>query len=66
VLVQRMLGHSSPSVTLDVYSHLFADDLDIAAERLHTAKINSGADRVRTDGQLIKLQTISEIDRDAA
>src|SRR5690606_17780872 len=28
VAVQKMLGHSSPSVTLDVYSHLFPDDLD--------------------------------------
>jgi hypothetical protein len=39
VVVQRMLGHSSPTVTLDVYSHLFADDLDTVAARLHEAKV---------------------------
>ena len=32
--VQRMLGHSSATVTLDVYSSLFEDDLDEVAERL--------------------------------
>ncbi len=55
VLVQRMLGHSSPSVTLDVYSHLFADDLDTVAERLHAAKIKSDADHVRTGEPVIML-----------
>lgn len=55
VLVQRMLGHSSPSVTLDVYSHLFADDLDTVADRLNTAKINAGADQVRTPTPVIML-----------
>ena len=43
VLVQRMLGHSSPKVTLDVDAHLFADDLDALATRLHDAKITSDA-----------------------
>lgn len=32
--VQRMLGHASASMTLDVYSDLFDDDLDAVAERL--------------------------------
>lgn len=33
--VQRMLGHASAAMTLDVYSGLFEDDLDAVAERLH-------------------------------
>jgi hypothetical protein len=32
--VQRMLGHASASMTLDVYAGLFADDLDDVAARL--------------------------------
>jgi integrase len=31
--VQRMLGHASAAMTLDVYSGLFDDDLDGVAER---------------------------------
>ena len=30
-----MLGHASAAMTLDVYSGVFTDDLDAAAERLH-------------------------------
>ena len=33
--VQRMLGHASAAMTLDVYSGLFEDDLDHVAERLN-------------------------------
>ncbi len=43
--VQRMLGHASAAMTLDVYSGLFEDDLDVLAERLSAA----AADAVRTD-----------------
>jgi integrase len=32
--VQRMLGHASAAMTLDVYSGLFDDDLDGVAERM--------------------------------
>jgi integrase len=35
--VQRMLGHASAAMTLDVYSGLFDDDLDAVAERLDNA-----------------------------
>jgi integrase len=35
--VQRMLGHSSAAMTLDVYSGLFDDDLDGVADRIDTA-----------------------------
>jgi integrase len=36
--VQRMLGHASAAMTLDVYSGLFDDDLDGVAERLNQAR----------------------------
>jgi integrase len=32
--VQRMLGHASAAMTLDVYADLFDDDLDRVAARL--------------------------------
>ncbi|MEV7800930.1 site-specific integrase [Microbacterium foliorum] len=35
--VQRMLGHSSAAMTLDVYADLFDDDLDAVATALDTA-----------------------------
>jgi integrase len=33
--VQRMLGHASAAMTLDVYADLFDDDLDLVANRLN-------------------------------
>ena len=35
--VQRMLGHASAAMTLDVYAGLFGDDLDAVADRLDAA-----------------------------
>jgi integrase len=35
--VQRMLGHASAAMTLDVYADLFNDDLDDVAHRLDEA-----------------------------
>ncbi|NYK09202.1 integrase [Leifsonia naganoensis] len=35
--VQRMLGHASAAMTLDVYADLFNDDLDEVAKRLNEA-----------------------------
>lgn len=40
--VQRMLGHSSATVTLDVYSALFEDDLDEVADRLDIVRAETG------------------------
>lgn len=37
--VQRLLGHASAAMTLDVYSGLFSDDLDRVAERLNDAAL---------------------------
>jgi hypothetical protein len=33
-----MLGHGSAAMTLDLYGHLFGDDLDTVAERLDAAR----------------------------
>ena len=35
--IQRMLGHTSAAMTLDVYSDLFDDDLDDVATALDRA-----------------------------
>ena len=42
--VQRMLGHASAAMTLDVYSGLFEDDLDALADRLDDAFAGAAAD----------------------
>ena len=42
--VQRMLGHASAAITLDVYADLFEDDLDAVADALNSQAIaQSGA-----------------------
>ncbi|WP_255609398.1 tyrosine-type recombinase/integrase [Micromonospora sp. PLK6-60] len=48
--VQRMLGHASAAMTLDVYADLFEDDLDQVADRLDRAAGRAAADSVRTEG----------------
>jgi integrase len=65
-VVQTMLGHSSPVVTLRVYAHLFSDDLDVVADRLHAAKIKSDADQVRTNRPVSDLPVTSQEDRHAS
>ena len=52
VTVQRALGHSSPSVTLNTYSHLWPNANDRtrnAAAALFRASINPAADALRTE-----------------
>ena len=39
--VQRMLGHASATMTLDVYADLFDDDLDEVSDRLDQAFADS-------------------------
>ncbi|MFE9652476.1 tyrosine-type recombinase/integrase [Micromonospora sp. NPDC006431] len=46
--VQRMLGHASAAMTLDMYADLFEDDLDQVADRLDRAAARAAADSVRT------------------
>jgi site-specific recombinase XerD len=40
--VQRMLGHASAAMTLDVYSGLFDADLDGVADRMDSLLSSSG------------------------
>ncbi len=53
--VQRMLGHASAAMTLDVYSGLFDDDLDALADRLDGEPVPAPADSVRTSGVVVPL-----------
>jgi Phage integrase family len=46
--VQRMLGHASATMTLDVYAGLFGDDLDTVADLLDKAARRAAADSLRT------------------
>ncbi|MGP4916807.1 tyrosine-type recombinase/integrase [Brachybacterium tyrofermentans] len=46
--LQRMLGHDKPLITLDFYSDLFDEDLDLVADRLGEARKKSAADYLRT------------------
>jgi integrase len=55
--VQRMLGHASAAMTLDVYAGLFGDDLDAVADRLDEAALRAGADSLRTEPAPLHLLT---------
>jgi integrase len=44
-VVQRMLGHASAAMTLDVYTDLFDSDLDAVADRVETALSRREAER---------------------
>jgi integrase len=48
--VQRMLGHASAAMTLDIYANLFGDDLDVVATNLDLAARAARAHQVRTNG----------------
>lgn len=52
--VQRMLGHASAAMTLDIYADLFDSDLDAVADRLDDTRA-AARERVRTSGKLISL-----------
>lgn len=42
-VVQTMLGHKSATMTLDLYGHLFADQLDEVAEAMHAARAGAAS-----------------------
>jgi integrase len=46
--VQKQLGHATASITLDVYGHLFPDELDALAGRLEDARTEALASLART------------------
>ncbi len=53
VTVQRALGHAQPSITLNVYSHLWpsAEDKTRAATAVFMTSVTDSADSVRTRGK---------------
>lgn len=60
-VVQRMMGHASAAMTLDVYAGLFADDLDTVADRLDAhgrAAAAARADQVRTGAVVADLRAV--------
>lgn len=58
--VQRMLGHASASVTLDIYTDLFESDLDAVADRLDELRATA-KDQVRTRAKLMIMPTDAEV-----
>ncbi|MHA3701477.1 tyrosine-type recombinase/integrase [Jatrophihabitans sp. YIM 134969] len=60
-VVQQMLGHKTATMTLDLYGHLFADQLDEVADAMDAARSRGLlADQVRTDGVVVALPTGTE------
>ena len=55
--VQRMLGHSTATQTMDRYAHLFTDDLEALADRLETVflQANAYSARTQTDEDALEL-----------
>ena len=49
-VVQRMLGHKSATMTLDLYGHLFADRLDTIADAMDAARQAALAERGEAAG----------------
>ncbi|MHB8188622.1 MAG: tyrosine-type recombinase/integrase, partial [Dermatophilaceae bacterium] len=45
-VVQQMLGHKSATMTLDLYGHLFEDQLDEVADALDLARTAAGVSQV--------------------
>ena len=63
--VQRMLGHSTAAMTLDVYADLFDSDLEGVANRLDEAVSELRADSVRIGTGVTAIQTPSTEGRKA-
>jgi integrase len=61
-VVQQMLGHKTASMTLDLYGHLFPDQLDDVADRLDVigrAAAANSADFLRTRGEVRLLPDVA-------
>ncbi|WP_327110120.1 hypothetical protein OHB12_20085 [Nocardia sp. NBC_01730] len=48
-VVQKMLGHKMATLTLDLYGHLFDDDVDPVADAMDRGAM-AAADSLRTEG----------------
>jgi hypothetical protein len=58
--VQRMLGHASAAMTLDLYADLFDDDLEAVAERLNVLREGARVARSLHEYQLTVIATAAE------
>jgi site-specific recombinase XerC len=58
--VQRMLGHASAAMTLDMYADLFDDDLEAVAERLNVLREAARVACSLHDYQLTVIATAAE------
>jgi integrase len=58
--VQRMLGHASAAMTLDVYSGLFDDDLDGVADRMDAVGRAAAVSPSRPMAEIVDLATVRQ------
>ena len=58
-VVQQQLGHSTATLTLDRYAHLFPDELDALSNALDGMRTRTPADSVRTRGDQSDVVTIA-------
>ena len=49
--LQNQLGHSSATLTLDLYGHLYPDELDAFTEALDGLRVRPAADSLRSDSE---------------
>jgi integrase len=59
-VVQQMLGHKSATMTLDLYGHLFPDQLDDVAERLDAAARAADVYPLCTEAEILPLPVGAE------
>jgi integrase len=63
-VVQQMLGHKSATMTLDLYGHLYADQLDEVGDRLHEAAMTAAERNVQSSvqgGQVSRLRPLNGV-----
>ena len=50
-MLQAILGHASITTTVDLYGHLYPDDMDEYADRLDDAATDAGTAKIRPDNK---------------
>ena len=59
-VVQSMLGHAKAEMTLDLYGHLFGDELDTVADRMHAARADILLTERRQRADVVRLWEANE------
>ena len=49
-VIQRMLGHKTATLALDLYGHLFLDDLDLVADAMNLGALSTAGNLRTTAG----------------